>query len=107
MGISDLSFLYGSTIIFGVIGSAISFLPLLALFAKITPKKVEGTLYAVMTGVWNLSSFVLAPMIGVYINDKFVGVTADNLDGYSKLCQISLIVSFFSFLLLPLIPTSN
>lgn len=107
IGISDLSYLYGTSILFGIIGNAISFLPLLALFAKITPKKVEGTLYAFMTGAMNLSYGVLAPMVGVYINEKFVGVTSDNLNGYSSLCFISFMVSFLTFFLLPLIPTTN
>ena len=107
MGISDLTYLYTSSIVFGIIGNAISFLPLLSLFAKIIPKNVEGTIYAFMTGTMNLSSAVIAPMIGVYLNDKFVGVTSDNLNGYSTLCLISLSVSFLTFFLLPLIPTSN
>ena len=60
-----------------------------------------------MTGAWNLSSSVISPMIGVYLNDKFVGVTTENLKGYSTLCLISLCVSFLTFFLLPLIPTAN
>lgn len=107
LGISDVVYLYSTQIVFGIIGNAISFLPLLSLFAKIVPRRVEGTLYAFMTGVMNLSNGVLAPMVGVYINDKFVGVTSDNLKGYSTLCLISFVVTFLTFFLVPLIPTSN
>ena len=107
LGISDLAYLYTTSIFFGIIGNAISFLPLLSLFAKIVPKRVEGTLYAFMTGAMNLSGGVLAPMVGVYINDKFVGVTSDNLKGYSTLCLISFILTFATFILLPLIPTND
>jgi hypothetical protein len=33
---------------------AFSTLPLMALFAKITPKRIEGTIFAFLTGTWNL-----------------------------------------------------
>lgn len=57
-------------------------LPTLALFAKITPPKIEGTVFAFLTGTTNLANNVIAPMIGVWINENFVGVTADDLSKY-------------------------
>lgn len=71
--------------IFGVVSLAMNTLPTLALFAKITPPGIEGTIFAFLTGTFNLANNVLSPMVGVFINEKFVGVTADDLSGYPKL----------------------
>jgi len=79
-------------------------LPTLALFAKITPTKIEGTVFAFLTGTTNLASSVLSPLVGVYINEKFVGVTADDLSNYKYLCFITMLTSFLGFLILPMIP---
>lgn len=102
--ISDMIFIVCTDTIFGVISQAMNLLPTLALFAKITPKKIEGTVFAFLTGTTNLASTVLSPLVGVYINEHFVGVTADNLENYKWLCFVSLITSFLGFFILPLIP---
>jgi hypothetical protein len=107
LGINDMVFIICTDTIFGVISLAMNTLPTLALFAKITPTKIEGTVFAFLTGTTNLANNVLSPMIGVWINEKFVGVTADDLSQYKKLCFISFVCCFFGFLLLPLIPTKN
>lgn len=79
-------------------------MPLLSLFAKICPKRIEGTMFAFLTGTWNLDQSVISPMMGSWINYQFVGVTKDDQSGYSTLCLISFICSFIGFALLPLIP---
>ena len=38
IGINDLVFIYGQLIVFGSVTSAVSLLPIMALFAKIIPK---------------------------------------------------------------------
>ena len=78
-------------------------LPCLALFAKITPPGIEGTVFAFLTGTWNLDQSVLQPMGGSLINAQFVGVNKDDQSGYSTLCLISLICAFLNFALLPLV----
>lgn len=82
-------------------------LPTLALFAKITPVKIEGTVFAFLTGTTNLASSVLSPMVGVWINEKFFGVTADDLSNYKNLCLVSFATCFLGFLLIPMIPTKE
>jgi len=84
-GIEDIYFLYGTTIIFGIVSNAISFLPIMALFARIIPKKIEGTMYAFLTGVWNLSNDVICTQLGYYINVKFFNVTGEDLHDFKKL----------------------
>lgn len=81
-----------------------NFLPTLALFAKITPHGIEATVFALLTGTTNLSSIIISPNIGVWLNEKFVHVTAENLSNYKFLVLISLTSTLFGFLLLPLIP---
>jgi hypothetical protein len=106
-GIPDVAFIILTDTIFGVISLAMNTLPTLALFAKITPKKIEGTVFAFLTGTTNLANNVLAPMVGVWINEKFVGVTADDLSNYKSLCFVGIITSVLGFLILPLIPLKD
>mmetsp|Transcript_29038 Transcript_29038/g.43792 ORF Transcript_29038/g.43792 Transcript_29038/m.43792 type:complete len:167 (+) Transcript_29038:1222-1722(+) len=104
LGINDIVFIVLTDTVFGVIGLAMNTLPTLALFAKITPPKIEGTVFAFLTGTTNLANNVLSPMVGVWMNEQFIGVTAENLSNYKQLCMIGLITSFLGFLILPLIP---
>lgn len=61
------------------LGMAFFDLPIMSLFAKITPPNIEGTIFAMLTGFINLSSSVLAPLCGTIINSIFFNVTTDNL----------------------------
>jgi len=54
MGISDYFFLIFTDVVFGAISLSFGTLPILALFAKITPKRIEGTMFAFLTGTSNL-----------------------------------------------------
>jgi hypothetical protein len=40
----------------------------MAYFAKVTPTKIEGTIFAFLTGVMNLSYTLIAPATGTFIN---------------------------------------
>lgn len=104
IGMNDIVFIVLTDTVFGVLSLAMNTLPTLALFAKVTPKRIEGTIFAFLTGTTNLANSVISPMIGVWINERFVGVTADDLSKYKQLCLISLMTSFLGFLILPLIP---
>ena len=107
LGIPDLIYLILTDTLFGSLGLAMGTLPMMAMFAKITPKKIEGTVFAFLTGTTNLSKSVLAPMIGVWINSTFVGVTTKDLSKYSTLCLIVFVCSFLTFLILPLVPLKS
>jgi Na+/melibiose symporter-like transporter len=54
MGISDMTFIIFSDVVFGALSTAFQLLPLLSLFAKICPKRIEGTMFALLTGTYNL-----------------------------------------------------
>jgi len=104
IGIPDIAWVIVTDTIFGVVSLAMNTLPTLALFAKITPHRIEGTIFAFLTGTLNLSNIVLSPMVGVAINERFVNVTADNLSGYHKLTFISFCMNFLTLPLLYMIP---
>jgi Na+/melibiose symporter-like transporter len=104
IGLTDILFVVLTDTIFGTVSLALNTLPTLALFAKITPHKIEGTVFAFLTGTCNLASNVMSPIVGVYLNETFVNVTAEDLSKYNQLCLIGFITSFLGFLLLPLIP---
>lgn len=106
-GINDMAFIILTSSIFDVIGLAMYLLPSLALFAKITPKGIEGTIFAFLTGMYNLSNSVFSPMVGAWVNNTFVGVTAEDLDGYADLMWISFGLSFAALPLLYLIPLKS
>ena len=104
LGINDLAFVIFSSAITDTLGLAFSQLPSLVLFAKITPKYIEATVYALLTGVFNMSNFFLSPMIGVLINRLFVNVTTSNLDQFYILLLIQMAFIPLPLLLLRLIP---
>lgn len=104
MGISDLYFLIFTDVVFGAITTAFNVLPIMTLLARITPRRIEGTIFAFLTGVSNLDQGVIQPLMGAWINNQFVGVNKDDLSGYPTLMLISFFTAFLGFALLPLIP---
>ena len=80
-------------------------LPIMSLFAKITPPRIEATIMAFLTSCLDLEKSVISPSVGTLINKYFVGVNKKDLSNYSTLVLIALIGSILVFLILPLIPT--
>lgn len=106
IGISDYAFIFFTDILIGITQVVLFSIPLMALFAKITPKRIEGTTYALLTSATNLSFSVISPNMGTAINKRFVGVSADDLSKYDILVLINLFGSLLSFVLVFLIPTN-
>ena len=81
-------------------------LPIMVLFAKITPKNIEGTIFAMLTGLTNLSRGVLAPATGSIIDDLFFGVTIKNLsnDNMIELAWLETFMSILPIFFICLIP---
>jgi len=71
-------FLLMSSTVTDTLYGAYTQLPAMVLFAKIIPESVESSMFALLTGLINLSNLFAAPELGVFIN-TFVGVTSDNL----------------------------
>lgn len=106
-GISDLVFIIFTDVVFGCLSLALNVLPCLALFAKITPPGIEGTIFAFLTGSWNFADGVLSPMVGTEINNLFGHVTQKDLTNYPRLKLIAFVCSFIGFTILPLIPLNK
>lgn len=51
----------------------------MALFAKITPKRIEATTFAFLTGTMDFANTVISPGEGTLINHEFVGVNRNDL----------------------------
>ena len=107
MGISDLFFLLLTDTIFDCLAVALKILPSFALFAKVVPHGIEATIFALMTGTWNLSEGVISPMVGAFLNRQFVGVTAKDLTNYKYLPLIGFFCSFLGYICVPLIPLKS
>jgi hypothetical protein len=56
-------------------------LPLMVLYAKIIPKNLEATCFALLTGSSNIS-LDTAHGLGALINKLYVGVTKQNLENF-------------------------
>merc|ERR1712086_76713 len=103
-GISDGAFVLLTDIGLGTLSLAYTQLPIMVLFAKITPSHIEATCFAFLTGTLNFCNGVVSTYVGSLVNDTFVGVTASDLSNFPKLACISLVTSFFPLALLRLIP---
>ena len=68
MGIPDIAFLLFTDIVFDTFVTMLYTLPILALFAKITPRNIEGTIFATLTGIMNFASTIISPGVGSFIN---------------------------------------
>ena len=87
-----------------IVGQSLVFLPSMVIYAKICPKHIEATTFALLTGVGNFR-FSISSYVGAYVNDSFIGVTETNLKDYWVLVLISFLCSFLPRLLIWMIPT--
>ena len=87
-----------------IISQCFIFLPMSVIFAKITPKHIEATSFALLAGVSNFRATVRG-WIGAAINDAFIGVTTEDLSKYWQLVLVGFVCSFIPLFFLWLIPT--
>ena len=87
-GINDIFFIVFTTIVTDTLAMSFSMMPTMVLFAKITPKHIEATVFALLIGCSNLSFAVLSPMVGSLLNDSFVYVTQENMENMDILVKL-------------------
>jgi folate/biopterin transporter len=97
LGIDDRWFSLGDSLILTVMGQ-IAFMPVLVLAARLCPKGVEATLFALLMSVVNVSG-VLSHELGALLT-YWLGVTETNFD---KLWLLVLITNLSTLLPLPLL----
>ncbi len=77
LGIDDRWFSLGDSLILTVVGQ-ITWMPVLVLSARLCPKGVEATLFALLMSIWNLSG-LLSHEFGALLT-SWLGVTETNFD---------------------------
>ena len=69
IGIPDFAILMFSSTVLESINFALTFLPMLIVFQKITPPHVEATMIALSASVSNFSSGFMRQVIGAFVNN--------------------------------------
>jgi folate/biopterin transporter len=77
LGIGDRWFSLGDSLILTVVGQ-IAWMPVLVLSARLCPKGIEATLFALLMSIWNLSG-LLSHELGALLT-AWLGVTENNFD---------------------------
>ena len=95
LGIDDHWFSLGDSLILTVVGQ-ITWMPVLVLSARLCPKGVEATLFALLMSIWNLSG-LLSHELGAILT-SWLGVTESNFD---KLWLLVIITNLSTLLPLP------
>ena len=95
LGIDDRWFSLGDSLILTVVGQ-ITWMPVLVLSARLCPKGVEATLFALLMSIWNLSG-LLSHELGAVLT-SWLGVTQSNFD---KLWLLVIITNLSTLLPLP------
>jgi len=86
LGIDDRWFSLGDSLILTVVGQ-ITWMPVLVLSARLCPKGVEATLFALLMSIWNLSG-LLSHELGALLT-SWLGVTESNFDNLWLLVTIT------------------
>ena len=103
-GIPDLALIIFTDTVQDIVSQCFVFLPMAVMFAKITPRRIEATSFALLAGVSNFRATIRG-WTGSWINDRFVGVSREDLTDYWVLVTIGFVCSFIPLLFLRLIPT--
>ena len=77
LGIDDYWFSLGDSLILTVVGQ-ITWMPVLVLSARLCPKGIEATLFALLMSIWNLS-MLLSQELGALLT-SWLGVTETNFE---------------------------
>jgi hypothetical protein len=107
IGINDLVFIIFTSIVTDTLILSLRIMPVMVLFAKITPHHIEATVFAFLTGVFNFSLVVISPMIGAFINRTFVNVTTTDLSNFYVLCIVQIVTSVLPLTFVHLVPTKQ
>lgn len=103
-GISDGFIIIFTDIIGDIFSMCLVVLPICVLFAKITPRNIEATCFALLAGLYNFKNSIRG-YIGSSINNNFIGVSRDDMDNFWQLKVISLACSCLPLLFIFLLPT--
>ena len=103
-GIPDMYLIIFTDVVSEIISQCFVFLPMSVVYAKICPKRIEATSFALLASVSNLRGTIRS-WIGAYINKQWVGVSHTDLSKYWVLVTIGFACSFLPLFFLWLIPS--
>ena len=63
-------------------------IPFNIILAKLTPPGIESSLMALSNTILNLNQFTIRGLLGVYINETFIGVEKENIEKYYMLVAV-------------------
>ena len=89
-GIPDYPVYFVSGVFANSLERALVMAPSHIIMAKLIPKGVEASMFAVSSTILSLNQFTIRATLGFLINDNFVFVTRKNLGDYWKLNLIGL-----------------
>lgn len=104
LGIDDRWFSLGDNLILTVVGQ-IAFMPVLVLSARLCPKGIEATMFALLMAVWNLAG-LLSHELGAVLT-SWLGVTETNFDNLALLVTITNLSTLLPLLLLRWLPAGD
>jgi folate/biopterin transporter len=104
LGISDRVFSLGDSLILTVMGQ-ITWMPVLVLSARLCPKGVEATLFALLMSVWNLS-LLLSNEFGALLT-SVLGITETNFDRLWLLVIITNLSTLLPLLFIGWLPAKD
>ena len=73
-GLPDMFVIIFTDIVSDILSQCLVMMPILILFAKITPKRIEASTFAFLTGTFNMMG-ITRGLMGTLVNDLFIGVT--------------------------------
>lgn len=104
-GVPDIVIIVLTRSLHGIMAQCFVFLPFAIMAAKVCPKRIEATSFALLGSI---SSFkgTLRAWIGTMVNDAFVGVSKNDLSDYWILYTIGFACSFIPIAFIWLLPTN-
>jgi len=106
-GLSPYAFVIMTSTVTDTLYNAYTTLPGMVLFAKLIPESVESSMFALLTGITNLSNLFLSKELGIFIN-SFVGVNDTPISNLEKIWVLYAIQAgccFVPMLFVWLLPT--
>jgi len=103
-GIPDMFLIIFTDVVSEIVSQCFVFLPMSVVYAKICPRRIEATSFALLSSVSNARGTIRS-WLGTFINEQWVGVSVKDLSNYWVLVTISFACSFLPLLFLWLIPT--
>ena len=100
-GVSSFSFLFGSEVVGDTVGFLLQ-MPILIMSAKLSPKHIEGTVYALQVSTNNIGGSV-SGQLGALLTEYYQ-VTEDNMNNLWKLTLVCTVLGLLPILFIPCLP---